>query len=171
MTIMNVGYDNHRQHAPPARQRVGNRRHRRRGSLYVVVLGVSSSVMMIGLSALMAVRVERRAAADAADFAVARLYAQSAIELGFFWMRDDPNWRTNRPVAGSWITGQVIGRGAFSLSVVDPDDDDIAGGPNNFIVMMGTGMVGDATFQLEVTLSVDGAGLTPVPGSWKQVVN
>lgn len=170
MTIMNVRPQKNRHHALPVRQRRGSRRHRRRGSLYVVVLGVSSSVMMIGLSALMAVRVERRAAADSGDFATARLHAQSAIELGFFWMRDDPDWRSNRPNKGLWTTGQAIGTGTFSLFVDDPDDNNISSEPNNFIVMTGIGTLGDATFQLEVTLSVDGAGLTPVPGSWKQVV-
>ena len=143
---------------------------RRRGSVYVVVLGVAMIVTVIGLSALVAVRIERRSLAGGTDFAQARLYALSAIEMGFFWIRDDPAWRDNRP-SGVWVADQPIGNGTFTLEVIDPDDNNLKAEPNDFIVLTGTGLLGDARFKLQVTVVPDRGGYEISPGTWRQVVD
>ncbi len=148
----------------------GRSRHRRRGSMYVVVLGATLSVFIIGLSALTVVRIERRSVAGVADLTQARLYAQAAIEMGFFYISDDPSWRDNRP-HGTWVTDEPIGDGTFSLEVIDPDDDDLALDPNNFVVLTGIGVQGGATFRLKVTIAPLNGGYEIVPGSWRHMVD
>ena len=145
-------------------------RHRRRGSIYITILGASTIVMVIGLSAVTVIRIERRFATVSTDFAQARLYAQSAVELAYSMMRDDPNWRTNRS-SGIWLTDQTLGDGTFTLQVVDPVDNDYQTDPFNSVLITGAGMQGDATFKLEVTLAAQDGGWVVADGSWRRVVN
>ena len=148
--------------------------HRRRGFAYALTLGVAMCVTVIGLSALMATQIERRSVQGVTDFARARLYAQSAIELGSFWIRDDSGWRDNRP-DGIWAADQPIAGGTFTLEVIDPDDNNIKSEPNNFIVMTGTGIQGEARYKLRVTVEAVSGGYQistgTWPGTWKQVVD
>ncbi len=114
------------------------------------------TVAVIGIAALMALRIEHRTVETSADFAQTRLYAQSAIEMGFFWIADDPDWRSNLPTTG------VIGNGTFTLEASDPE-------PNNSFVLIGTGMQGEARYKLQVTVQPDNGGYEIDPLSWRQV--
>ena len=145
-------------------------RCRRRGSIYIIILSASLIVMVIGLAAVTFIRIERRYATTSTEFAQTRLYAQSAVELAYSIMRDDPNWRTNR-TSGIWLTGQTLGDGTFNLEVVDPVDNDYQTDPFNSVLITGTGMLGEATYKLEVTLAAQDGGWVVVDGSWRRVVN
>ena len=138
--------------------------------MYIAILGASVTVMIIGLSALMTIRVERRATRGTTDFSCARLYAQSAVELAYFMMNDDPNWKTTQD-SGTWLEERPIGDGLLTLEVVDPINDDLTTSPLNTIVITGTGVQGDATVKLAVTLSSVQGGWVVVPGSWQRIVN
>ncbi len=144
--------------------------------MYVVVLGTSMSVMIIGLAALTAIRIERRAVGGTSDFAKARLYARSAVEMAFFSMSDDPDWRTNRP-HGAWFTDLPIGEGTYTVEVVDPGDQDFTNDPLDLIVITGTGICGnpldelEARYKLEVSLRAENGGWVIVDGSWRRVVD
>ena len=151
-------------------ERTAHPRHRRRGSMYVASLGASVTVMIIGFSALMTIRVERRGTRGATDFGCARLHAQSAVDLAYFMMNDDPSWKTTQ-TSGTWLTNQPIGDGFLSLDVVDPINDDLQSNPLNSIVITGTGVQGDASIKLAVTLSSVNGGWEVVPGSWRRIVN
>ena len=59
-------------------------RYRRRASSYVAVLSTAMIVATIGLSALMATRIQRREVENTNDAARARLYAQSASDLALY---------------------------------------------------------------------------------------
>jgi hypothetical protein len=126
--------------------------------------------MVIGLSAMTFIRIERRYATTSTDFAQARLYAQSAIDLGFSMMRDDPNWRTNRS-SGTWFVNQPLGDGTITLEVVDPADNNYQTDPFNTLFITGTGLLGDATYKLEVTLAAQDGGWVVADGSWRRVVD
>jgi len=126
-------------------------------------------VMVIGLAALASVRLERHATSASVDFENARLYARSAIEMGYYWMRNDPNWRTNRP-AGTWLSAQPLADGSFTLTVTDPEDGDLSAAPNNFVVMTGAGVCRDAAYTLQVQLAVNQGGLVVTEGSWRHII-
>ncbi len=145
-------------------------RYRRRGSMYVAILGASVTVMIIGMSALMTIRVERRATQGSTDFNSARLYAQSAVDLAYFMMNDDPKWKTTQ-TNGNWISMQPIGKGFLSVDVVDPVNNNLQNNLLNTIVITGTGKQGDATYKMSVTLSALKGGWVIVPGSWQRIVN
>lgn len=132
-------------------QRLWQDRRHRRGSVYLMVLGAAVIVTILGLSALTAVRIQRRSADGLGDFAEARRYAQSAIELGLLAIHDDPDWRENQ-LNGNWITDKAIGRGTYSLDGIDPLDGDLADDSSDPLVLTGSGNVGGACCKLSVRL-------------------
>ena len=129
----------------------------RRGGVYILVLGTCALVATVALGAVLASRAQARVADETGDAADARAHAQSALELGRLWIEQDPDWRTNRP-NGAWITDHAFGAGAFSLSVIDPKDNDLANQPHDPVIMTATGVRGRARQLLQLTLRAD-----PVP--------
>jgi len=127
--------------------------HTRPGSIYIAVLGAAMLVSLIGLAAMLALRIENRAAGDLNDLADARNCAQAALEMGMFWIGRDPQWRANRP-NGVWATDVPLGRGKFTLEAYDPIDKDIAVGQNDPVVLTGTGTRGSARCKLQVRLDI-----------------
>lgn len=117
----------------------------------MAVLGAAMLVTLIGLAAILLAQSQNRAAGGTNDFAEARLYARSALEMGMYWIHADPFWRTSRG-GGTWATNVPIGGGTFSLSVSDPVDGNVASGASDPVVLTGTGAKGQARYQMQVRL-------------------
>jgi Tfp pilus assembly protein PilX len=152
------------------RKRAITKGKRRRGSIYVVVLGSAMVVMVIGLGALAGVGIERRTSQSASEFNRARLHARNAIEMGFYWINEDPNWRSARSASSAWATAKPVADGAFDLTVTDPDDGDIQLGTNATVLMTATGYCQQAKYTLQVQLADDQGALVVLDGSWKRIV-
>ena len=133
----------------------GRQAYRRRGAMYVVVLGCAMLVTVIGLSAVLTVRVQRRAAEDTGDYAQARLHAESAIRMGCHILQQDPSWRDNYS-NGVWVLDQPIGSGSFTLEGIDPQDGDLGNSNEDPLVFIGTGAQGAARYKLRTTLTTGG---------------
>lgn len=133
--------------------------YRRRASMYVMVLGTSLAVSIIGLSALMVVRLERRWAEGSNDFLQARFLAQSAVEMGLFLIDDRADWRNTYP-SGVWISDQPCGKGTYTLEGLDPNDGDLSNNDTDPVVLIGTGEQGQARYRLQVTLSPESTPLS-----------
>ncbi len=132
--------DGHRKH------------HQRRGGMYILALGTSMVVTVVGVSALLAVRIENRFSGGAVDFEEARFYARSAIEIGSWIMGNDTTWRTSK-TKGFWKLDQPLGRGTFSLHADDPVDGDLADSAGDPVLLTGIGKVGPTTYQLSVQMT------------------
>jgi hypothetical protein len=126
-------------------------------------------VMVIGLSGLLVGRIQLRSAEGADESAAARLYAQSAIELGFTMIHKDTAWRDSLG-EGLWITDQAIGAGTMSLEASFVDDGD-ENPDNDPVLLVGTGVVGAAQHRMQVTLLPDRGGMMVSPASWQQKVD
>lgn len=131
----------------------------RRGMIYVLVLTTAAIVAVIGLSALTVVRVQRRGCDDIADLGKARLYARSAVEWGLHELKYDEDWRSSRP-NGVWTNKQAIGDGAFTVSVIDPNDGDIGNRDNDPVTITGWGYAGEASHCMRVQLDASATPLT-----------
>lgn len=127
------------------------RRHARRGSLYVLVLSGALIVTLIGVSAILAVRVRQRSAAGDEDLARARLAARSAVDFALGVMDTTADWRSVRP-HGVWLSAQPLGPATASLRVLDPADGDLADDRGESLEVVGLGQCGPARYQLQVTL-------------------
>ena len=115
-----------------------SREHRRRGSMYVAVLGSAMAVTVMGLSAIMLARVERSEVGGLTDAAAARFYAQSAIEIGQQRIRQDSNWRTTY-TSGVWETNRAIGTGTYTLEGIDTVDGNLSNSSSDLSVRTPTG--------------------------------
>ncbi len=126
-----------------------------------MVLSVSMILMIIGLSALLAVRIQRRGAEGGNDLGAASLYAQSAIELGMHWIESDSTWRTSRG-EGYWAVNQPIGEGSFSLEANDLGSNKLleASADTDSVLLTGTGFKSDARYKLQVTLTAQKQALS-----------
>ena len=106
--------------------------HRPRAFAYVYFLTTMMLVGIMGLSGLTIARIHFRSSQGTSDVTEARLYAQSAIELGMAMIQQDSVWRTNLG-GGAWFTNQVIGAGTMGLVV---DDDYYADNVGTFTVAL-----------------------------------
>lgn len=130
----------------------------RRGSAYVLVLGIAVMVFMISAAGIAVSRVQARVADRESDTTEARRYANAAIELVQWYIARDPNWRTSRS-NGLWVSDQPIGQGAFSVEVVNPNgslDESKLGS----VIVTGIGHKGNARQMVQVTLSAHVEPLT-----------
>jgi hypothetical protein len=140
---------------------------RSRGSVYVMVLGISIIVATIGISALMTARVQHQTIEDAADAIQARENARAAIERVLWGAKAAPtNWRTY--LNNGSLSGGSFADGTYALAAVDPVDGNLTDDTADPVVLTGTGVVGHTTYMLEVTLNGDG---TVQSGTWKRVVD
>ncbi|MCX5685286.1 MAG: carbohydrate binding domain-containing protein [Planctomycetota bacterium] len=122
-----------------------------RCSIYITVLGAAMLVTLIGLSAMMVIQLQDRAATGVNNSAEARLYARSALEMGMYWIRSDPFWRTHKG-NGAWATNVPIGTGTFSLEASDPVDGNVSVGASDPVVLIGTGVKGTARYRMQVRI-------------------
>jgi len=98
---------------------------RRRGSIYLATLGATMIVTVIGLSALLAVRVRNREQSTTAVAVKTRVAAQSAIEWALFKIAGDPNWRT-RYTHDTWAPEVTLGEVTLTFKLLDEQDADLA---------------------------------------------
>ena len=131
---------------------------RRRGAaLYVVVLGVTLIVAVLGLAALSELHLQREASGRAHDMQNAHHYAQAAVEIGMQRMADDANWRDTYS-NGVWESQQAIGDGTYTIEGIDPEDGVLNDSDADSLVLTGTGVKGTAVQKIEVTLTPDPHG-------------
>jgi len=116
-----------------------------------MVVGAAMLVALIGMASLMSLRIERRTLEGTLDAAEARIYAQSAIELGMQRIKSDPAWRATQP-NGNWFVERPMGAGTICLSGVDPDDAQLDNDDTGLLILTGIGKRGDAEQRVQVTL-------------------
>jgi hypothetical protein len=121
------------------------------GGVYIAVLGTSLIVALLGMSALMAQRIQNRMLSTSADIAQAQLNASTAVELALLTMKQNSNWRTSQP-NGRWFSNRDTSAGTCSLDVTDPIDSNLANSPDDPVLVRGIGYSGQAEQRVEVTV-------------------
>lgn len=134
--------------------------YRRRGSGYIVVLGASLLVMVIGVSALMAARVQAQASESTNHMAAARLYAQSALEIGMHWLCADAYWRADFP-HDQWLDEEPIGEGTYTWKLVDKINGDLTSDTAAPVRLYGKGICGEAVRIYSVLVQPESATALP----------
>jgi hypothetical protein len=90
----------------------------RDGVTYVLVLGTTLMVAVMGLSGLIAARSQSRNARQLQAVASASDLALSAVARGRMLIKADQNWRTTY-ASGLWSAEQQLGEGFFNWKVID----------------------------------------------------
>lgn len=122
---------------------------RRRGSIYIAVLGVSVMVTVIGIGALNHVRVERRIAVAATQLQQARLNARAGVDLMLDTMRSSSDSWRNKFLALDAETVDpgldiTLPAGRVNITLTDPVDGVLDNNPYDPALIRATGIVGDA---------------------------
>ena len=108
-------------------------------------------VSVLGLSALMIQRIQRKADQQAAHVVEARLYADAALRIGMLRIENDPQWRFHFS-NGVWETDVPIGNGTYTLEGIDPSDGDLSDRATDPLVLTGHGKKGTAVQKVQITL-------------------
>jgi hypothetical protein len=134
--------------------------------MYVAVLMTATIVAIIGISALALARVQLRSVEGGNHVTAAGFCAQSAIEMGFFGVRNDALWRT-RYTHDSWVPEQALGQGTFTWKLLDEESSDLAADAEARAYLYGKGVVGNAVRVYSVLLEpayLDGSNWLSNPG-------
>jgi len=115
----------------------------RRGSIYVAVLGVALLVTVIGLSALLSVRVEHRAAILTEDAVRADFAAQSYVDWMVFTLNRDSGWRAAYD-NDSWSGDEIQDEATCNFKLVDELDGDLVNDASQPVRLYGKATVGGA---------------------------
>jgi len=132
---------------------------RQRGSVYVLVLGVCMIVTVIGLSAVLAARIQHRGREIVNDTVTARGYAESGIDLAMLKIKQDANWRSTY-THDTWTADQDIDRGTFRWKLVDTVDTDLNNNTTDTARLVAWGILGNTTQKVSVLLEPIGGALS-----------
>jgi hypothetical protein len=116
----------------------------RRGSAYVLVLGMGTLAMVAGLAAVTVGRIQLRGTSACNDVIQAEALAESAVEFALTRLTTDNNWRTTYS-NGVETTPISFGGGTISFRLVDEIDSSFSDDPSEPIRIYGIGRYGKAT--------------------------
>jgi len=137
-------------------RRPTHRRVRRRGSAYVMILGVSLVLAVIGLAAVTVTRINARTVRADNHWAEAQVLAFSAAEHALARIGETSGWRT--AFAGT-ETKVAFGGGTMSWRLLDEADGDLGDDPAEPFVILASGAVGEAEFAVRVQCRIVGEAL------------
>lgn len=132
--------------------------HKRRGSLYISVMGVTLIVAMIGLSSMMSARVHLKEAANTCYKEEAQHLASSGIELGLHRIEEENDWRsayTHNVESTAWN----LGNGTVTFKFFD-DDGNLNDDDSDPVRLIGIGRINGITFQESILLMPTGNGVS-----------
>lgn len=123
----------------------------RLGSVYLLVLGVSMVIVMIGVSVSHLARIQSSSRTLSEQATKAELAAKSAIEITLKRIRLDSDWRSNK-TSGVWSSpAETIGDAKF-VSVLQDSDGDLADDADDHATLTVKASVGGAMRMLSVRL-------------------
>lgn len=131
---------------------------RRRGGIYIAVLGVAVFVTATGVGLMYATRLQGAADAAIADTAQARLCAEAGVDAVTQYITSNANWRTR--AQGTWLAAAPLGSGTTTVQVTDPFDGNLSDDATQPILITSRGMKGSATHILEVEATPRGAAVS-----------
>ncbi len=124
---------------------------RRRGGVYIAVLGSALIIALLGMCALIGQRIENRLVSASTDIRQSQLNANTAVELALLTMKQDTSWRTKYS-SGNWFTGRSTSNGTCTVNVVDPNDANLSNNSDDPVVVTGIGDSGLAEQRVQVTV-------------------
>ena len=131
---------------------------RRRGTIYIITLGMSLIVAILATAGLLAVRAQRNRSELLKQMVQARLNAQSGLEIALLQIAETDTWRSDFLNGEPTVTMAAAGE-ISSFTVVDPVDDGLEDDPLDPVVITATGVSGPATQKIEVRLEARQPGL------------
>lgn len=126
-------------------------RGQRRGSIYLLTLGLGSILTIIGVGVIATSRAGMRSVSQAEDWAEAQSLTYSAVEHAIVEINSHSNWRND---FNGTTTQCSLGRGSFTWRLVDEGDGSMTDDPHDACTAYVTGTVGRATYSMKVHLAM-----------------
>ena len=126
--------------------------HPRRGGVYVLVLGASMLVTVIGISTLTLSRIQTRIAAAELPAVKAQRAAQSLLEVALLRIANDPSWRSAH-TNNIWTADEIIADAVGAYKFVDELDGDLVNDPTHPVRLYAKATVGAAVRLCSVELA------------------
>ncbi|MFG0284593.1 MAG: hypothetical protein ACF8R7_09245 [Phycisphaerales bacterium JB039] len=136
---------------------------KRRGTAYVMVVGVAALASVAAIAGMLVLRAQRRLIELQASAGEARTIAMSAMERAAAIIEGDATWRSRG--SGAWFTSAPLGAGTYSIEVTDPSDGDLADSEADPAAITVRATVGDATQIVTATLVPDRAAVESLAGA------
>ena len=130
---------------------------RRRGGIYIAVMVAVLMVTLIGLSGLIASRIDRRAATANEDALRARFHARSYAEIVLQRLQSDSSWRSNY-VNNTWSALENYDGCRARFKLVDETDGDLADDSTEQFRVQTEAKFGSATRAMSMTVQPPAAG-------------
>jgi hypothetical protein len=127
----------------------------RRGSAYLVTLGVSLIVSTVALSGALAVRVQLQQSNFSDDVVQAGLNARAGLDMALYRINHDASWRSH---ASNWATDQTLAVGTYNFTMTDPTDGNLTDTPTDPVVVVSTGKSGSTVQKLRARLAATTPG-------------
>ncbi len=134
----------------------------RRGSVYILALGLAVVLTVIGLGVIAAERISARTTAQAADTMRAEMLAFSGAEHALRQIKENPDWREDYDGRNFQHT---INEGTFTWSVADSDDGDLGDSPTDPAIITATGGYGQARYTVALRVVVRGQAMSVLGNS------
>jgi len=135
-------------------------RNCRRGSVYMLVLGMGVLLTVIGLAVATTGRIHVRNAAADRNLTEASALAASAVDLAVATVNSDTQWRSTRG-CDAWNAPISLGLGSMTWKQTDENDDDVADNPDERVRLSGEAVAGGAARRFSMV--VDPRGTRPLP--------
>ena len=130
----------------------------RRGSVYILVLGMGMLLTVVGLSVLTLAQLNSRTILWANQSKEATVLAEAAVEWALTKLAADADWRHTYS-NGVETTPVVLGHGTISFKLVDETDGDLANRTSDSARIYAIGRAGAATRIYSAKLVPNGAAL------------
>ena len=124
---------------------------RRRGSIYLLVLGMAVIITVIGLGAVTVSRIQARSTGGSQDWSEAQSLAFSAVEHALAQIDKTGNWRS---AYNAQTIQKSLGRGTFTWRLADEADGDLTNDATAPFTVFAAGTVGDASYSLRVHMAI-----------------
>ena len=141
--------------------------HKQKGSIYVTVLGVSTLIMVIGMSAVINTRIQARENVMIMQGSHAKSNAEAGIAFGLNYIKTTNGWRTFFKDAGGTLGpfNMPNKQGTFEITVIDTVDDNLTSNQSDPVTLFATGRDGNGTFHYAVDLEYKSMGLASLSGN------
>jgi hypothetical protein len=133
------------------------RRCRRTGGIYVAVMASVLVVTLIGMSAVLSSRIERRTSAANDDAVRARFYARSFAEVVMQRLAVDDAWRS-RYANNAWSPPETVDGARLCFRLIDDADSDLADDSSQPFRLQAKAVYGSATRSVSVSVQPPTAG-------------
>jgi hypothetical protein len=137
------------------------KRFSRRGGVYVLVLGVSTMIAVVGLGAIAVSRSQIRSTKAAADWCKAGIAAEAAVETAISLMNTQPTWRADY-VSGGRVNVGALGGSTVGFALLDEGDGELDKGDKDNVTVYGYGGAGHAVRKYSIECTYQPPPVLPV---------